>query len=1002
MLRLCLFACLLYCCSVRNAAAQTGFFPLSHLTTSEGLAQDFVTSIAQTPDGFMWFGSHDGLTRFDGNHCTVFKHRMNDSTSLPDNRISGLATDATGRLWVSTNKGLCYLTASGAYFQRVKIALNEQESPEKINPHVSELKFDQKGDAWAMYDSLLMRFNLNTHRATFFKLPCKIRAEYDICVDSRGRVWVTVVGQHLTCYDTRTGVFHYIRGLDKPLGAVYPWPMSVREDSNGVIWNADWDQCFYRYNELKQEFEPVPGLAKGIATTFLFEDRKNAPPVIWTGGGAHGLARIDCANYHVTEFPPDPRDAFAHNNTRVYAIHRDPYTGIVWFGTEMGVEYYDPGALAFGRVLLPMNPNQDQFYSVSGLMPQIDDPDKYWLSVWAVGLYEWSRHDGTFLRYDVANKGVHSNEIFDIARDREGNLWLAMAGGVECFNPRTKKRRFYAQPPPYNGPVDKALSVEVGPDGMVWSGTNHGVLMQTNPRTGVVRPIPLYRYDGKTFDIYSLWHLKLDRKGRVLVGSPNGLLRYDPATGKNDHLLYRLPIRFVAEAVEAPDQHLYVATQEGVVVLDSLDKVVKTINTISGLHNDNIQKLDIDPRGNVWIATVNGLHRYHTDSGRIDYFSKEDGLFMTNLNQGFTVMPNGELFASGDFSFNIAACDQMLTDNRPPRLAVESVKVANHTLDCLPGSPVTLHPGENVVSFNIALIHFTHPQKTSLSYRLLGFDSTWIEAQQPTITYTNLEVGQYTLQVRARNGSGIWSTHNLNVPVTVLAPFYQTWLFRLFLMLSMAAGIWGIARYRLNMRHKVEAMQSRAKELEKQQLLNEVALLKTQVNPHFLFNSLSILSALVHVDANLAEQFIEHLSRSYRYILEQKEQPLVSLRTELEFIRAYTFLLKIRFENKFDLQFNIDENLLDHYRIAPLTLQLLIENAVKHNKMSAKEPLLIGVYAEKNVLVVTNPLQPRPVKEPSTGTGLSNIKARYALLTDRPVQAGEMPDGTFVVRIPLL
>ena len=100
-------------------------------------------------------------------------------------------------------------------------------------------------------------------------------------------------------------------------------------------------------------------------------------------------------------------------------------------------------------------------------------------------------------------------------------------------------------------------------------------------------------------------------------------------------------------------------------------------------------------------------------------------------------------------------------------------------------------------------------------------------------------------------------------------------------------------------------MQARSEALEKQQLLNEIDLLKTQVNPHFLFNSLSILSSLVHVNADLSEQFIEQLARSYRYILEQKDQPLVTLRTELEFIRSYAFLLKIRFENKFDLRVDL-------------------------------------------------------------------------------------------------
>lgn len=196
--------------------------------------------------------------------------------------------------------------------------------------------------------------------------------------------------------------------------------------------------------------------------------------------------------------------------------------------------------------------------------------------------------------------------------------------------------------------------------------------------------------------------------------------------------------------------------------------------------------------------------------------------------------------------------------------------------------------------------------------------------------------------------------------------------------------------------------QHKAEYLEKQQLINEIALLRTQVNPHFLFNSLSILASLVHVNADLSEQFIDQLSRSYRYILEQKEQSLVFLRTELEFIQSYAFLLKIRFENKFDLRFDLPDDVLDKYKIAPLTLQLLVENAVKHNRMSLKDPLVVEVsLGEQQTLIVKNHLQPRFTPAASTGLGLQNIINRYALLTDRPVWAGECEDS-FMVKLPLL
>lgn len=196
-------------------------------------------------------------------------------------------------------------------------------------------------------------------------------------------------------------------------------------------------------------------------------------------------------------------------------------------------------------------------------------------------------------------------------------------------------------------------------------------------------------------------------------------------------------------------------------------------------------------------------------------------------------------------------------------------------------------------------------------------------------------------------------------------------------------------------------VQLRAERLEKGAVVSQFEALKNQISPHFLFNSLSILTSLVHEDPDLSEKFIKQLSKAYRYILEQRDQETVPLAVELDFIAAYTFLLKIRFENKFDVVIDVPEASPQPYRIAPLSLQMLVENAVKHNRMSLREPLRVRIYIEDGFLIVENPLQARDQPEFSTGIGLKNITDRYLMLTDRAVWAGKQ-DGRFVVKIPLL
>jgi len=193
----------------------------------------------------------------------------------------------------------------------------------------------------------------------------------------------------------------------------------------------------------------------------------------------------------------------------------------------------------------------------------------------------------------------------------------------------------------------------------------------------------------------------------------------------------------------------------------------------------------------------------------------------------------------------------------------------------------------------------------------------------------------------------------------------------------------------------------KAEELGKEAAQAQFSALRNQVNPHFLFNSLSILSSLVEVDAKLSVQFINRLSKAYRYILEQRDAERVPLRTELDFIDSYTFLLRIRFDERLQVHINVTEGDRDRFQIAPLTLQLLVENAVKHNRMSDEEPLIVTIDRQDDYLRVTNPLQPRPRMEESTGVGLTNIVNRYRLLSDKPVWVGES-EGAFVVKIPLL
>ncbi|MVM36112.1 histidine kinase [Spirosoma sp. HMF4905] len=192
-----------------------------------------------------------------------------------------------------------------------------------------------------------------------------------------------------------------------------------------------------------------------------------------------------------------------------------------------------------------------------------------------------------------------------------------------------------------------------------------------------------------------------------------------------------------------------------------------------------------------------------------------------------------------------------------------------------------------------------------------------------------------------------------------------------------------------------------AEQLKKEALQSQLDSLKAQINPHFLFNSLSTLSSLVSENPKQAEKFIEELASVYRYVLQTNEQLLTSLASELQFIRAYFHLLQMRFGRSVELEITVDESQLA-FLIPPLTLQLLVENAVKHNVALPSKPLVIRIYTDSsNRLIVSNTLRPKHTIVPSNRTGLANITAKYRLLGQPDVVINQS-DNCFQVMVPLI
>lgn len=831
-------------------SAQPEGVALRHINTDDGLSHNHVICTVKDTQGFMWFGTADGLTRFDGKRCTVFRTVKGDTNSLSHNGINGLSLDPLGRMWVATTDGLCWWDYENRNFRRLNFRLPGWRN----SVGLWALSFDRNGSGWAVADSFLLRLDCRTFKITFYPLPDRLQGVSFTFADSKGRIWVNAVGNVYQFFPEDQRFEFKFGKKDKDPKKRY-FAGIFAEDEHGRVWCTSWGRGLFLLNEQTGNFDDYED-GSVIATSLLFDRHPDAGPIVWLGGGIYGLYWLMLRDGKDVQFMRFHEEPFSHNNTAVNHFYKDPETGIVWLATLAGVEKYDPNDLKFTRIILPDTITPDQFNGISGIVRDPRVNDRYWITIWGKGMVEWNRREKTFRHYSQLKKtkGLHSDEMFDILCDKKGKLWIAEYGCVQEFDPVTRRFRTFRPVFPTPGVNHKVLEILEGHDGRIWFGSNYEGLYWLDPVSGHIEHVKL---DGKKHYISVL---KQDDRGRVLFGVDGGFFRYDPALDTYEHLLQNDSIRYAClDFAFDRNKRLWVATNKGLLRLDDSCRIEFALTTDNGLPNNNVYCIEIDLEDRMWMSTSNGLVRYYPPTGTVNVYRRADGLFNNDLMEAFRILSRGELFIGFDNTFNLANTSRLPMNPHPPRVALTEVLVLNKPVHWRLGETIVLHPGENVVTFDFAALNFTQPEKTVLVYKLEGFGGDWAETRQNTITYTNLDGGEYTLLVRARNGDGIWSRETLRVQLQVIPPFTKTVWFRL-LLVALIAGIVGlIAWYRQQQRLQLEAIRQRiARDLHDDMgsTVSSIRFFSEVVQGQLLENQTSaqsLLSRISHSAANLSE-----------------------------------------------------------------------------------------------------------------------------------------------------
>ena len=926
-----------------------------HHTFSEALGAINPRKIVETQDGFIWIGTEEGLFRYDGTDFE--KYERPDSL---ENSVTALFESSEGRLWVGYKDGQIAYTQ---YFEQLKLWEIEEGMP---SVPITDFSIDKKGYLWiatygegVYYHNKKHLYNINTDDDL---LGNDI---YCLVMDSIGRMW-TGTDQGISICQLINNEKRVIN-LQKQDGLPDDIIRAILPDEEGFCWVGGYDNGFCRIKIKDFEISyPPREWTHGAISAFSY-----FPGVeLWIGTENEGAFRYDLNKKSI--LPLSHKDQNIHID-RIYDLYNDKEGNIWMINNSLGV-------CSANRQfeLLELD-----IASVQAIR-EATDTTLLWLGTMN-GLYSYDLFTQNLTPY-FTDKALN---IIALYEDVYRNIWLGTFGeGLYCFRPSDGELIHLTEA---NGLSNNSILSIDGQNGIIWLATLGGVTeirLDDDIMSGSEPDIKNYNHEtelGTNF-IYKVF---VDSRGSTWFGTDGqGLCVLENGTIRSYTNYDDYDFRSVYSITEDWQGNIWFSTaREGIFVFNR--KSFRPLTVKEGIRDLQIAAMATDNKNNILLVHSSGLDILDPSIQHLIYYDQEVGLkdITPNLN-AIGHGSHGSIWIGTQHKIvRYTALKNDLSIH--PRTLITEVSAQLKPIPLM-GS-IELPYQQNSLIFEYVGLWYTDPATVKYRYKLEGFDNDWIYSRDRTATYSSLPPGDYTFFVTSTENEAFGYEPIISYPFTIQAPFWQRWWF--IMLASIAIVLGGIYAIRIR-----EKRIEREAFLQKEKAISQLETLKSQVNPHFLFNSFNTLVALIEEDSALAVEYVEHLSDFYRSILQYREKNLISLEEEFKVVTSYFYLLQKRYGENINM---IVEPTEYSGKIAPLTLQMLVENAVKHNIISASKPLQIKIAIQDGYLIVQNNLQPKLTKERSTGFGLQSITNHYAMITNKKVSV-HYTDSLFEVRIPLL
>jgi signal transduction histidine kinase/ligand-binding sensor domain-containing protein len=786
----------------------------------DGLSDDVVYAILQDRQGFMWFGTGNGLTRYDGYEFTVYQSDPGDPTSLADDTVYTLYLAHNGDLWVGTENGLDRFdptTATFAHYLPGNVILSVYE--------------DGAGILWVGTPAGLTHLDpTNPEPSVFFRgsagdSPLRPSGDivYAIVQDRAGEIWLgTGAGASrnlgLDRFDQPSGTFvHYRHDPGNPASLGSGDVQAIVEDRQGGLW-VGTDGGLNRLDRSSETFvryQHDPDDPYSLANDQVLAVLEDGAGRLWIGT-ADGLDQFDRSQNRFVHYRHDQNDVKSLSSNTVQALYEDR-SGVVWIGTEAGISRFDETASQFA--LYQNRPNSPYPLSDDLVLAVCEDRNgDLWVGTAAGGLNRLNRDAGTatVYRHDPADPAsLSSDGVTALYEDHARELWVGTDNRwLERFDPQTQTFVhvwYLSAGEPRIITEDRA--------GDLWIGTPNGLYRlnrATNTATYYRATAEPALSSNRVTTIYQL------QDGRLLVGTDGGGVNiWDPANERFDQ--YRRdpanPNSLAHDSVysfyEEPDgRTVWIGTWRGLDRLERTSGIVTHYTENDGLPGSAVYGIVADSAGILWLPTNQGLARFDPRAETFRIYDAHDGLpagrfVRTAVFQG----QGGEILLGSSDGLVAFYPDRIPENPHPPPIAITAVSLFNEVQrrDLPPDESIELSYQQNFLSFGFAALDYTAPERNQYAYKLEGVDADWVQAgMRRRADYPNLRPGNYVFRVKASNNAGVWNEEGIAVWVTITPPPWGTWWFRgitLLLLVGAVVGAYGL---------RVRGIKTRSRELERQ------------------------------------------------------------------------------------------------------------------------------------------------------------------------------------------